>query len=178
MESFGSHEIPLIETKMDNLQIYQSANSFCTTQSIYLSIFKFILSAKLHWKWSMTLYIKYLWKRCVFRLLLKADMLLHSLIFCGRLFHNLGAAHEKDRSPKVTNLLLGWTNSRPSADLRLRTGWWILTKSFRYSGAASCRHLNTSRSIQRLHLGFVLVGVRQWQVWVIIIVDSKFGNRF
>ena len=55
------------------------------------------------------------------------------------MFHKIGAALEKHRSPYVTVRPLGTTSRVVLCDLSDRPGWYMVSISARYCGALPCR---------------------------------------
>ena len=108
------------------------------------------------------------------------------LISCGILFHSVGAAIAKARSPYDFKRLRGTCRSSWSDDHRALFGWYSIKRSSRYCGASSWMHLYVSVRILkmiRLFMGsqcsefntgvmcsnfLVLVSIRAAVFWILI----------
>ena len=87
-------------------------------------------------------------KKWVFNCLLKDVTESLFLIEIGRLFHNLGPATEKARSPYVLREVFGILKvSLSLLERRLARGWYKVRSSVRYEGAFPFSALKTRRRI-------------------------------
>ena len=101
-------------------------------------------------------------KMYVLRARLKDTRLWKFFISAGRLFHSLGAADWRARSPSVgRHGALAGTNKVVFLDLRLYLDWAATAiRSTRYYGASPWRHLNVNNTI--LNSVLYLMG-NQWR---------------
>ena len=85
-------------------------------------------------------------KRCVLSLFLKTFILSLCFMVQGRGFHSLGAALENALSPYVTWFDFGTVRRSLSSDLK-PLFCFHTSRSCRYTGACSCKHINVIKSI-------------------------------
>ena len=72
------------------------------------------------------------------------------LIPSGMSFHNCGDTTEKERKPLLRRLYLTSKRRWPLANLKLRLGIYLVTRSDKYEGGMPFRHLKVIKRILKI----------------------------